>query len=384
MSKEALPVYDNRYWKGKTPNIDELARNGTVYHRHYASGGSTAMSLSGMLAGHYPHEFTSRKTYDIVQESEFPSMFNYFQQNGYECNLIWDTKWTSIIWPRVREFGDESRVHLFDPAIAAYTGSGKANENDVLIADDAVLQQTKQTIFDIINGIDLSKKQFIWMHLPHVLKGRACYMADMDAFDEIVGFVRNKVGDDSIILTTDHGHLNMHKGKVGYGFHVYEPIAIIPLITPCFNGVHDIDYLTSNIDIAYACCRRQPLPKREYVFCDTQYYWQPKRVLGIITEQYKYIFNKFDKSEEPYDLKNDPDERYNILVNDFYDEDRKKHLTYDEYVFYPNREQALRVCDELRTIKNGMYMEQSKKSKIYEAVAKRLPFIRKVRAKLKK
>ena len=61
MSCESLPVYGNKYWK--TPNIDELANKGTVFRRHYAAGGSTSMSLSAMLSGHYPYEFKSRKRY---------------------------------------------------------------------------------------------------------------------------------------------------------------------------------------------------------------------------------------------------------------------------------------------------------------------------------
>ena len=91
MSCESLPVYGNKYWK--TPNIDELANKGTVFRRHYAAGGSTSMSLSAMLSGHYPYEFKSRKRYVNVIPNEFPSIYDTFQNRGYECHLIWDVTW---------------------------------------------------------------------------------------------------------------------------------------------------------------------------------------------------------------------------------------------------------------------------------------------------
>lgn len=375
MSKDSLTVYGNKYWKNKTPNIDELAANGTVYNRHYCVGGSTSMSLTGMLSGHYPYEFTSRKVYTEVKQSEFPSIYDYFQSHGYECHLIWDRFWQKTIWSKIGEFGDESKIIVHSLDIAEYTGSGKANENDVLVDDDEKLNETLNQIFNAINKIDLDKKQFIWMHLPHVLRGRRCYVEDMDAFDKIVGFVREKVGDDSIIISTDHGHMNMHKGKVGYGFDVYEPIINIPLITPRYNNLSKVDYLTANLDIIYACAQRQPLPKREYVICDTQYYWQPKRVIGIVKGKYKYIFNKKDGSEELYDLDFDPEENYNILIERYYDTDRKKTLYYDEHFYYPYRIEALSELNELRRIKIEMYQEQSKKSKLYNGLKKFFPFI---------
>lgn len=102
------------------------------------------------------------------------------------------------------------------------------------------------------------------MHLPHVLKGRRSYMDDMDVFDDIVGYARKLVGDDSIYITTDHGHMNMHKGHVGYGFHVYEPVAKIPLITPRIDGLCEVWNITSNIDIPELLTEGR-IPKHKYV-----------------------------------------------------------------------------------------------------------------------
>ena len=293
MSKESLPVYGNTFWK--TPNIDELARKGTIFRRHYTAGGSTSMAMTAMLSGHYPYEFKDRKIYINVKPSEFPSVYDYFQEKGFECHLIWDITWMNGAWRFIREFGDEKKTIIHNLDIAQETG--KHELNDPIERDKVLEKKTYQEIYSVLDSIDLEKKQFIWLHLPHILKGRRCYMDDMDMVDEILGYVRNLVGDDSIYFTTDHGHMNMHKGMVGYGFSVYEPIINIPLITPRINGLRQVDNLTCNIDLPEILIKHT-FPKRDYVVTDTAYYGQPNRVTGITTVRYKYIFNKKDSSEE--------------------------------------------------------------------------------------
>ena len=353
MSCESLPVYGNKYWK--TPNIDELANKGTVFRRHYAAGGSTSMSLSAMLSGHYPYEFKSRKRYVNVIPNEFPSIYDTFQNRGYECHLIWDVTWQDETWDLVREFGREKEVVVHSIDIAQPAGFHKSNTAR-LERSDALLEKTYKLIYDSLNSIDLSKKQFIWMHLPHVLKGRRSYMDDMDVFDNFVGYARKLVGDDSIYITTDHGHMNMHKGHVGYGFHVYEPVAKIPLITPRIDGLCEVWNITSNIDIPELLTEGR-IPKHEYVLDDTTYYAQPNRVLGVIEDRFKYIYNKQDKTEELYDLEWDPEENYNIVKEHYFDKDRQTDVIYDELYFYPYKQEAQEALERLRKIKNSVWKE---------------------------
>ena len=246
MACESLPVYGNTYWK--TPNIDDLAEKGTVFKKHYTVAPSTSMAMSSMLTGHYPYEFNSRKLYTKVKPNEFKSLFDLFQEQKYETHLIWDRTWVPMVWKYVKEFGDEEKTIVHNLDIAQPVGDHKKNADEI-VRNDELLEETYRQIFDTLKSIDLEKKQFIWMHLPHVLKGRRSYMDDMDAFDHIVGFVRKLVGDDSIYITTDHGHMNMHKGLVGYGFHVYEPAVHIPMITPRIDNNREISFLTSHVDL---------------------------------------------------------------------------------------------------------------------------------------
>ena len=206
MSKEALPVYGNKYWR--TPNIDALAEKGTVFTRYYTPGGSTWMAISSIMTGKYPYEFKSRKTYEQVVPNEHKSLFDIFQEKGYETHIIWDIEWEEESEKYCSAFGDRSKTVSHSPVISQSCGSHASVNDEHNKRDDEKAAQTMKEIKAAVDSIDFSKKQFVYMHLPHVFLGRRCYMDDMDLFDEIVGYIREKVSDESIYLTTDHGHMN--------------------------------------------------------------------------------------------------------------------------------------------------------------------------------
>lgn len=382
MSKEALPVYQNKYWK--TPNIDALAEKGTVFTKYYTAGGSTWMSISAMMAQKNPYEFESRKTYEKVALNEHPSLFDFFQSKGYECHIIWDIEWEDESDYYCAEFGNRDLTVSHSPVISQSCGS-HANINDEHNKrDDEKAANTVKQIKAAVDSIDFGKKQFVFMHLPHVLLGRRCYMDDMDLFDEIVGYVREKVSDENIYLTTDHGHMNLHKGITGYGFDVYEPIINIPLITPRINDCKVYDELVSAIDFGEIIINNT-LPKRDFVLCDTAYYCQPYRKLAVVSNRFKYIFNRQDSSEELYDLSWDKDENYNILLNSYYEKNRGSNVFYDELYFYPYKEEALKELEKLRKIKEDIWREPGRFDDIYMKSRKKLRNLRRfIKAKIKK
>lgn len=379
MSLEALPIYGGcQYWKGKTPNIDEIASKGTVFYRHYTAAPSTSMAMSAMLTGHYLHEFEKRMHYVNVSPSEKASIFDKYQKKGYECHLIWDTTWMGFAWRFVREFGDETKTQIHNLDIAQPAGGHKrGRDKNRNVRNEELLDKTYKQIYEALESIDLNRKQFIWVHLPHILKGRRCYMDDIDVFDNIVGFARKMVGDDSIVLSTDHGHMNMHKHKVGYGFDVYEHAIHIPLITPRINGYERVDSLTSNIDIPEII--EGNIPHHDYVISDTKYYAQPHRVTAVVGERYKLIHNADTGHDELYDLKWDPEENYDINNQNFYDVDRKITVFADEYYFYPYTDEAKREYQKLDNIRKQMWREPTFKEK---AIVNSRLILRQVRGKL--
>ena len=360
MPKEALPCYGGcEYWKGKTPNIDALAEKGTVFTRYYTAAGSTAMSMSAMLTGKYPYEFRSRYTYKLVNYGEFPSIYDFLQQEGYECHIIWEREWKSFAIDFVGEFGDWEKVHFHGIDIDQPTDCHSVT--DFIKRDDDLLRKSINGVCSAFDAIDLTHKQFIWCHVPHIMKGRTTYMEDMDAFDEIVGFARKKFGDDNIILSTDHGHMNMNKHISGYGFDVYEPIINIPLITPRLNDIEKCDRLLSNIDLPEILLNNRIPEERDFVVSDTKYYAQVGRKVAIVSKRYKLIYNAEDKTEELYDLIWDPKENYNILERYHYDKDRHKIVFYDEHYFYPYKEDALVFYKSLSEILKKIWKEPSRK-----------------------
>ena len=73
------------------------------------------------------------------------------------------------------------------------------------------------------------------------------------------------------------------------------------------------DHITSHVDLIRLLLNDE-IVKRDYIFVDSQYYAQPDRKFAVISDRYKYIYNKRTDSEEFYDLNWDPQERFNKVL----------------------------------------------------------------------
>ncbi len=352
LPKDNLPVYSNKYWK--TPNLDALAAKGTVFMNHYTSAASTSMVFSSMLTGKYPYQFEKRKRYTFVEPNEKESIFSILQKRGYDCHILWSKDYMTGAYPYVREFGDENKTKIHIVEMHQVAGIHRP-KNETLKRNDKLLEKTKQNIYNELNGIDISSGNvFIWLHLPHVLKGRESYGDDIDVFDEILGFIRKRFSDENIFVTADHGHMNFQKNIPGYGFHVYEPICRVPLITPKIDNLDRVEKITSHVDLMNIILNRE-ITLRDYVYVDSQYYAQPDRKLAVITERFKYIYNKRDKSEELYDLKWDPCENLNLLEKERFDKDKKILRRVSELYFYPYKDDIDNAYNFLKAKKDEIW-----------------------------
>ena len=97
MCKDYLPIYGNTYWKGKTPNIDELAQKGTVFNRHITAAPSTVMAFRAMVTGKFAHEqpFSNYKPKEIP--SNDTDLFEVAANLGYQGHIIWDSAWDNMV-----------------------------------------------------------------------------------------------------------------------------------------------------------------------------------------------------------------------------------------------------------------------------------------------
>lgn len=332
VSKDILrPDYLNPYGNGyyKTPNINDLAKKGTIFLKHYTGAPSTAMAFTCMFTGLNVYELDRKDHVKVEKFNQGPTLFDLLESQGYSCHIIWGEKESPFY---ANCFGNLTKKHYLD--FRQSVGPHKLFGNKIT-NDDKLAENTCSLIINKIDSIVKDEdKIFIWIHLPHVLLGRTCYGGDIDLLDDLIGEIRKRFEDDAIYITADHGHMNCSKGIPCYGFDVYEDAIRIPLITPRISDQEVIDFPTSNTQLKEIILK-QKITRKEYIFSDCAYYMQYTRKLAIIKDNYKYIYNKFTKTEELYDLDWDKNEEINLLKDTIYDTDRNMKYNINQIYYYP-------------------------------------------------
>lgn len=349
-----LPVYGNKAWKGYTPNLDQLAEKGTVFQRHYTAAPSTAMAFTSMSTGKYPYEL-NRKNYEHVEEyKDTSTIFQEFRIRGYECHIVWSQNYMAKALPYARCFDSPyTKIHAID--INQPVGPHIKGLNE-LKSDELKAKKTMDLLYNEIEKLPKSKL-FLWIHLPHVILGRDSYGSDMDLFDQLIGFLRERY-NDNIYITGDHGNMNGEKGKWAYGFDVYEKAIHIPFIAPRIDGMDEVSFPTSNIQLKEILLNRK-LSRQDYILSDSAYYAQPHRKLAIIKDRYKLIYDKKLKKKELYDIEYDPHEDVNLYEKIAWDIDRKRKVNIKEVYFYPNWKESELALQDLEEIFQRIWKEES-------------------------
>lgn len=369
LNKHVLPTYGNQYWK--TPNIDELAAKGTVFNRHYTTGGSTAMAFTSMSLGKYCYE-TDRRDYKNEEAMNGNTLFDKLYDAGYECHIVWDDTYTSFAESHFRCEGLHTKIHSLPQIKQKETAHIKGQIDDMTFDDvetAKALVLIKNEFLKIKN--DAKKDIFLWCHLPHVMRGRQGYGSDIDVFDQVIGIARELYDDDEIYISADHGHMNGWKNKYHYGFDVEEEAICIPLIAPKINNMKTIDFPTSMLQM-YDILYTKSLEPQEYVMCETAYYAQPKRKIAIIKGKYKYCYDKEKKTEFLYDLEFDPQENHNLVYTEFYDTDRFLWYSTSQCFYYPYWDEAMRILDDFRKIKKSMWKTGTITEELYNRILHRV------------
>lgn len=364
--KSYLSIYGNK--RVKMPNLEELAAKGTVFNQFYTAAPSTAMSFIAFSTQKYPYQ-TKHRDYVKVVEQEKNTIFDKLYENGYDCHIIWEEKWVAMAKDYSQCYGEHSKFHLIhiNQVVGAHN-----KDNRTIECNDELAAKTIIKIKDEIENVCTSSegKLFLWIHLPHVLLGRNCYGTDEDMFDMVIGILRDYFGDDAIYVSADHGNMNGFKGKVCYGFDVYQPAINIPLITPRINGMITCDTPVSNVHIFDII--KGNVPKDEFIYSDTAYYAQPHRKLAIIHNNYKYIYNKATRVEELYDIEFDPDEHCNIISRQILDVDRNVITPLDQVYFYPRWEESEKECELLKSEFRRIWKTESRREAFVAGIKKKI------------
>ncbi len=346
LCKSYLPVYGNSYWTGKTPNIDELAKKGTVFNKFYTSAPSTVMAFRGIVMGKFAFDTPYSDYIPMDVPEEATDLFSVARSKGFECHLLWDSKWEHMVLRYGNCFGKNTVIHNVE-GLNQPVGP-HCNHKEIIHDNDVVLLNTISTLEKEVSQIcNTNSNVFLWIHLPHVLMGRSGYGSDIDGFDMCIGMLRRYFNDCNIWISADHGNMDGYKDKYSYGFDVYTSAIQIPFITPRIKDMNVCDYNVSNIDMREIIFEGR-VPQREFIYSDTAYYAQPHRKIAILKNDFAYIYTKRNKREELYDLIYDLNERCNLASDYFYDKDRLLNTKLCEVYFSPRWGERDVVISEFR------------------------------------
>jgi len=353
LRKDYLGCYGSKHFK--TPNIDRLAERGTIFTNYYTAAPSTAMAITCMFSGLNAYELDRHSYTEVEQFTQAPTLFSILEEKGYETHVIWSAGNWDMTWRFSKVFAPNTKIHDL-PGVATHIYAlDRAQKGITSIKDtpqdDLTMTRYYQTMVEVIRGA--KKPIFVWMHCPHIFNPRDSIGSDIDLLDELVGKIMNYL-DGSIYLTADHGGMIGEKDAFGYGFHVYEGVANIPLITPNYFGKNTIDEPTSSIQLKNIILEKK-IYHQEYVYSDTQYYEQPDRKLMIRKGDFKYIYNKRNKSEELYDLSYDPEETVNLLMKEWYEPNRRITYFLKDVYYYPRWDESETTYLELRREKDRIW-----------------------------
>ena len=354
MCTDYLPIYGNKQWK--TPNIDALAEKGTVFHKHYTAAPSTVMSFYSMVTGEFGHE-TKYEMYEKIHDVyRGETLFSKLKKQGYKCHLIWGKIWMEL--PKYFDcYRDDVEIHLVEK-ISQGVGAHYTHEG-YLEPDSEKRESTFDEVTSLIKKLlDSDEKVFVWVHFPHVINGEVAYGSDIELYDRYIGFIRTLVPDECIAITADHGNMNGHKGKICYGFDVYQPEIRIPLIVPKMQNIDNYNENTSSADL-YTILFEGNIPTRKFLYSDTAYRAQKHRKLAIIYDHYKYIYSKKTGEEELYDLDFDPKEEFSLIDEYLIDPDRKIKTPLRELYYYPDWDKLFEIRKIMREEKNRIWRNGS-------------------------
>ena len=378
LSIDYLPQYGNKYWKGRTPNLDELAFKGTVFTNAFTAAPSSAMSYLTMFTRKYPYEQKIQTYVPLVKPYDGQTLFDDACDMGYDCHVVWDEHWIQLAERYSQCYGKHTTMH---PLKGLRQGVGPNYKRDYFLErNDELAERTFKMFKEEIRGICAGdKKVFLWCHLPHVLNGRISYGDDIDLYDRYIGFLREHFDDSNIFISSDHGNMNGLKGKIRYGFDVYDKAIRIPLIAPRIGNMQVCNQQFCNIDFFDLIFNRL-IPKRDIIYSDCAYYAQPRRKLCIISGKYRYIYNKASKTEELYDVEWDPHQDFNLISDYVYDKDRMSEAVSRELYFYPYWDNLPEIRENLRTAKDKIWRDVSVKQKLLiscKEFVKKTPMVRK-------
>ena len=225
-----LPAYG--YRKVKTPAIDALAADGTVFERAYSHSPQTLPAHTALLSGRLPFETGVRDNIGFVVKSGERLLPQMLRERGYATAGIVSS------YVLRKETGINQGFDFFDsdmPPISAELTIGGVQRDggeSEAIAERWLDQQRSQRVFLFLHLYEPHKPY----STPPQYAGYEPYDGEIAYADEIVGrLIRylesHQLYDRStIVLLSDHGEGLGDHGEQEHGLFVYDEAIHVPLI----------------------------------------------------------------------------------------------------------------------------------------------------------
>jgi len=316
-----------------------------------------------MFSGLNAYELERKSYRPVNQFTQAPTLFNELEKSGTQTFVIWPEEFEDLAYVYSKVFDDATSIHY-----APSGGAVWATLSSSGLKSPGNNYDLSEYIFEYISSIQkkCQGNWFVWCHCPHIFFPHSSYGSDIAVFDDLVGKISDGI-DAEIVLSGDHGHMGGHKGKIVYGFHVYEPAIKIPLIIPNWISQKSVDFPVGQNQLKDIILSKE-INEQEFIFSDTKYYEQPGRIIMIRTGDFKYIYNKTDQSEELYDVRFDKSENINLLIELWPDYDRHGSYQLDQVVHYPDWDLAHQKYLLLRREKDRIWREGTTKMHILHSL----------------
>lgn len=325
-----------------TPNIDSLAKEGTIFKEVISPVPITLPSHCSIMTGTYPKYHTVHHNSLFKLPDSALTLAEVLKNNGYQTAAFIGA------FPLASAFNINQGFDIYDENF-----NGKPQQNEYFFAE--------RPAEDVINAATKwlqhgnSKPWFAWIHLfdPHQpylppdpykqIYQKNPYYGEIAYVDNCLGKFMNflktsgKLNNTLIVLTSDHGEAFGEHGEINHGTFVYDTTLKVPLILWAKNSrlrnkiiespssLVDImptilDYLSFQIPLKCQGTSLLALIKGENLttqatYIETyapylDYKWSPL----ISWRQYPYKYIKAPK-EELFRLDKDPNELNNLIKN---------------------------------------------------------------------
>ncbi|UCC39773.1 MAG: sulfatase-like hydrolase/transferase [Candidatus Aminicenantes bacterium] len=325
------------YSKAKTPNLDELAKNGVRFDNTVCQAPLTLPSHASLFTGLYPHFHQVRDNGSYYLDKRFKTLAEIFKEREYKTAAF------------IGAFPVDSRFGL-DQGFDAYDDTFREEERFKTFNSERRAEEVFLSFKEWFSE-NFNHKFFIWIHYydPHLPYDPPSPYKEQfsDPYDgevaysdfyvgKIISLLKEKNAFDRtlIVIAGDHGEgLGEHR-EIDHGIFLYDTTLKVPLIFCASQNLPSNHVVTSQvrlIDIFPTVLDLTKIPLAEEVHGETLIpYIENKKKRDLVSyietvhpremfhwADLKGIVNgkmKFIDAPKPelYDLKKDPKEENNL------------------------------------------------------------------------